>query len=328
MQGVTTRVRKLLGAGRGPTSKGWWNFCHKRCGDHRFRLGVHFRQHRFRCFNCGASGGLDVLLPDLGKGPLAAPLDATPRRSLPVAPLGLPWRPLPAQGPLSPLAEGAVAYLASRGIPRGHAVRLGLGYGVEGRWVGRVIHPYYDDRGSLAGWQGRLTGDPDELDEAKTKFPRAADMPRGLTRLLPKDGALYMIDRLPLESPVMVNEGPYDAAHAERVLPAVALFGSVMFEAQMRRLLSRRPSAIYLALDPDKSGPWWNEVERRWMPDPRPPILSALYRRTDAPIYYVPYPALWEGDVGGRPDQSPHSTEELTALIEGAVRFRPGATLR
>lgn len=326
MAGTAQDLRRLLGPGKAPTASGWWTFCHKRCGDRRHRLGVNFRRRRFRCFNCGASGDLKTLLPSLGADALAA-LGPPDRRPAPPPATGLPWRPLPAEGVLSPLGASAARYLASRGIPRAHAVRLGLGYGTEGKWVNRVIHPIYDDRGGLAGWQGRLTWDPEKGEGQKSLFPRESDMPAGMRRLMPQDGALGMIERLEPGSPALLVEGPYDGAHAERVMPAVVLFGSVMFEAQARRLLSRRPSAIYLGLDRDKSGPQWNESAERWERDPRLAILGMLREHTEAPLYVVEYPDDFAGDWGGDEEKRPHPTETLAGLLAGARRW-PAATSR
>lgn len=322
---TSTDLIRLLGAHAPPTDKGWWNFNHRKCGDKRLRLGVHFTRGRFRCFNCGDSGSIADLIPGLKRGEIAPP--ARPKIVRPL-PNGLPWKALAATGDLTVTGEATADYLARRGVPRAHAARLGLGYGTEGRWIGRVIHPYLDLKGDIAGWQGRLLRDPDDDETTKkTLFAKASDLPRGLTLVTPSQGALYLIDRVPKGSPVIVNEGPYDAIHAERVAPAVALFGSVMSEGQMRRLLARRPSAIYLALDRDKSGPWWNADAARWMPDPRGPILRALYARTEAPVYIVTYPAAFDGDFGGHDDKTPHSTSELSALVSSAVQYRPGTPL-
>jgi len=41
----------------------------------------------------------------------------------------------------------------------------------------------------------------------------------------------------------------------------------------------------------------------------------------------IQYPDTFEGDFGGDEDKHPHPTEELTALLSAAVRFRPGVRL-
>lgn len=319
-------LASLLGKHRKATAAGWVNFCHKSCGDKRFRLGVHPRKGKFRCFNCGQHGTLDDLLDGRLKG---LPLGLDTVRALPRPPAkGLPWRPLPASDSAGVLGDAALAYLARRGIPQAHAARLGLGVGVDGRWFGRVIFPYFGVDGRLAGWQGRLTRDPlPDEDIKKIIFAAKGEMPAGLTCRHPNDGMLYLIERVPVGSPVLLVEGPVDAIHGERACPAAAMFGSNFTEAQARRLLSRRPSAIYLGFDRDKSGPRWNDITNTWEPDPRPAVARMLYSRTLAPIYVVRYPDGFDGDWGGHADKTPHTTDDLTALLAGAVRWGPGVTL-
>lgn len=328
MSVTRSSLLRLLGRHTRRTSKGWYNFCHKRCGDRRFRLGVNFGSRRFRCFNCGLNGDLDALVPGLNDADLTLLVDPPKPKAPP--PTDLPWRPIQAEGPVRVLEKDAVSYLASRGVPRSHAARLGLGYGLDGCWLGRVIHPYYDARGTLAGWQGRLTYDPEPGEARKIRFATQRDLPARFRFLSPAEGAVYMIERVKPGTPLLLVEGPYDAIHAERAIQAVALFGSNLTEAQAARILSKKPIAIYLGLDRDKSGRRWNKDAKRWEPDPRPAMARLLYTRTggQTPIYVVEYPNDFEGDWGGYEDKTPHTREELLVLLSGAVRWRPGVRLR
>lgn len=327
MTPITLRsLQARLGKHLRPTSKGWYNFCHKKCNDKRFRLGVNFRGGRYRCFNCGANGDLHDLAPGL-VGDIELP--SSYRAPTPPPPTDLPWRPIRAEGEPKSLERQAIRYLESRGIPRSHAVRLGLGYGIDGWWLGRVIHPYVNARGVLAGWQGRTTYDPEpDSGERKIRFATQRDLPKGLTLQHPTAGALYLADRVQPGLPLLVCEGPYDAIHAERAIQAVALFGSNLSPAQASRIVACRPSAIYVGLDRDKAGRHWNKDTRRWDPDPRIKIARMLYVRSGVPVYIVEYPDSFEGDFGGREDKTPHPREELVALLAGARRFSPGAPAR
>lgn len=321
MPSALTVLQGLLGKHTRRTTRGWYNFCHKRCGDKKFRLGLNFKTGKYRCFNCGRSGEIKELVPGL-KGEIAAPPDDRPE---PPPPTDLPWRAIRGTGDLRSLEKRAVAYLEARGVPRTHAARLGLGYGIDGPWLGRVIHPYFDSRGELAGWQGRITYDPDEGDNTrKIRFATRRDMPKERPLLQPSGGALYLIERVTQGQPVLVVEGPYDAIHAERAIQAVALFGSNCSTQQAARLLAKRPTAVYIGLDRDKSGPVWNKDAERWEPDPRIRIARTFYARSDVPVYIVEYPADFEGDWGGYEDKTPHPREELLPLLKGARRFKPG----
>lgn len=321
-------LHEILGKSMRPTAKGWYNFCHKRCSDKKFRLGVNFNNGRYKCFNCGASGLLKDLIPGL-KGEIVPP-DATPP---PPPPRDLPWREITA-GPAapSPLAKAAIDYLASRGIPLWQAERLGLGYGTKGCWLGRVIHPYFDVYGGLAGWQGRTTYDPEPGDGTrKIRFATRRDMPAKYNLLTPGTGAVYSGGgniSAASGAPVLLVEGPYDAIQAQRMIESYGLFGSQLSEAQMSRVLARRPRAVYIGLDRDKSGRSWNKDAKRWEPDPRIKMARMLYTRTAGltPIYIVEYPDSFKGDFGGREDKTPHPREELLPLITGARRWRPGAS--
>lgn len=318
-------LQNLLGKNLRPSSKGWYNFSHKLCGDKRFRLGVNFRASRYRCMNCGANGDLHDLVPGLKAGEIEVPL--ADRAPAPPPPTDLPWRPIRAEGEPRSMERSAIKYLESRGVPRSHAARLGLGYGIDGWWLGRVIHPYVNTKGALAGWQGRTTYDPEpDSGERKIRFATQRDLPKGLTLLSPTGGALYLIDRVRPGEPVVICEGPYDAIHAERAMQAVAIFGSNLAPAQASRLLAKRPSAIYVGLDRDKCGRRWNKDAKRWEPDARIQIARALYVRSGVPVFIVEYPDTFEGDFGGREDKTPHPREELAALLSAARRFRPGGT--
>lgn len=305
---VLAKIEARLGR-LGPESAAGW--CEATCpfDKHRGRpFAISLKAWRYRCLSCNKGGTLE----DLGLGPrqrgLVPPLRALPPSSIPPA-TDRPWRPITPLGDMTRLEEKALEYLATRGIGRVHASVMGLGYGISGRWVGRVIHPYFDDAGMLVGWQGRLTGEP-ETEESKTLFAKPGEIPGG-HRMTVKDGALYLLERVTQGETVLLVEGPYDALAARKVIPCtVALFGSSLHTAQLNRILRRRPSHVILGLDPDKAKEQM-QIARR------------IYRSV-RDLSIVVYPEDFTGDWAAYGDGQPRDERSVQVLLQGKIRFSPG----
>jgi hypothetical protein len=320
-------LTQKYGPYKGPTATGFYNFCHPACGDRRHRFGINVKSRRWLCWNCGKRGWLTDLVPS---AELLGADVALPRPSRARAPekknaagVSLPWRPITHEGPTRALEEDVLGYLEHRGVTRRRAADLRLGYGVASRWFGCVIHPWYGDHGRLAGWQARVTGDPDVGPKVITAT--ADDLPVAEDYQAPRKGGLYLLDRIVAGTPALVAEGPYDAISALRVVPAVALLGSRLHEAQLRRLLRRRPSSIYIAVDRDKTVRWYDQQERAWQPPAQITMARQVLRAGyTGDVLLVEYPDDFSGDLGGLPDKTPHPRGEIERLVLGARPFRLG----
>lgn len=312
-------LTRKFGAHRGPTAGGWINFCHRPCGDRKFRFGIHPGEQRFRCFNCGSHGDLRDLVPDLPKfrARTRVTLEPAPRKET-----GLPWRPLTSHSPGRLLEEKVRKYLFMRGIPYMRAALLNVGYGVLPPWRDRAIHPWFDDAGALKGWQGRLLKDPPP-GVPKMLTSSLSDLPG---RWTPKDGALYLHEFVPHRPDTLVIvEGPYDALSARRVCPVVALLGSEIHPAQVARIRAKEPRDVVLALDRDTYKPRMLETGEKEVAK-LPPIARALsVALRPLVVRVVKYRKAFKGDIGGRPDKTPHEEKEIARLFEKAEPWRFGS---
>lgn len=300
-----TVLARRYGPWRGPTQRGFYNFSHKECGDTRYRFGVNLRTRRFLCFHCNARGFLQG--EDFPAGTkFALPLEAE-RPTVRVR-SGETWERISRTPRKRVLEQKAVRYLESRGISRAQAAAVGLGFSLDSQAPGGVVAPWYDDKGTLGGWQVRM---PYEVLPGETKTLNFGEMG-------PAEGALYGFERVPPETPVCLAEGPYDVLSAERVIPTSGLLGSRLYEAQVARLwLRRKPPVVIVATDPDTF-----ERQKGAPPKVRG-ILKTLVKNCFALVRVVKYPDNF-GDLGARPDKTPHTRREIETLIDSAGLYRPG----
>lgn len=323
MEASNSAVRLLvarLGPYRGPTHSGFVNFCHQRCGDTRFRLGIKFATGMVKCFHCGFEASVRDFLPGIPAIRRWPARYRTPRPSFRGEnPDRLPWRPVRGHGSMTYLEERVVRYLEGRGILRERAYILGLGYGTEAPYTGCAIHPWLRDDGTLGGWQARRTYDPED-GSPKIIHALPSRWPRLYT---PAQGGMLAYDLVPEGSPVMLVEGPYDTYSGLRVVPTVGLMGSEIYPAQIRRLQRKRPTEIIYGLDPDTFKRRWLPAERAYGPPKARENLKRLALAFDVTIRALAYPASFEGDLGGREDKSPHPWQEIAALVHDAPLYDP-----
>lgn len=316
-------LERRLGPSR-PTERGWIQFHHAACGDHKFRLGICLSDGRVRCFHCGLKTHLRTILSvsgDAAADLLRGVRIPGPRHvaAPPPAFAGAPWRRLTTNEPPRHLEKKIREYLEGRGVNYMRASVLGLGYGLGPRWRGRVIFPYYDDEGNLKGWQGRAT---DDEVEPKMLTASEQDLPG---RWTVRHGALYLHDLVPHHPErLVIVEGPFDALSARRLGPTVAILGSEMHEAQALRIKAKAPKEVVLALDRDTYKDRRDEDGFR-VKAKMPPIARILVKiLRPAPVLVVRYPETFKGDIGGLPDKSPHPEKEIKALFDQAKPWRFG----
>lgn len=313
------RLRPKCGNARGPSADGWWNF--ERCPfshhTNRWTFGIQPVDGRYRCFACPRGGRLE----DIGLAEEIQVPPGTERAILadlgpPPPPEGLPWAPVPPSGALPPPAEKVVAYLESRGVSRDHAAQQGVGYGLEGRWEGRSIHPWYSLGGVLGGWQGRLAvgGDkPRILTTSRTRQDPVSGVSFGDGEFVwgAADGALLGLHSAgERESLLVVTEGPFDQLAVARFCPAVALMGTVLHRAQMQRILAKAPQEVLVGMDPDRP----RESLR---------IAGAFWQAGQAVsvMRWHGYGGDWAGDEGGAATTRAWVED---AIFRGKTEYFPG----
>lgn len=276
--------------------------------DTKYRFGVNLATGWYTCFRCQRKGLIEdafgIVVKGAGGTPQARLVPRTPLNALAPSERPIePFRVVPPEGDGGPLCKPVLAYLASRGIDQITAHALGIGYGNESPWYNQAIHPYYeDDDTTLAGWQGRVIhpapGSPKVFTAKKEQWPSAMGA---------KEGALYLLECTREEEPVVITEGPYDALSVSRILPAVAVLGSVLHPAQARRLLRRKPSEIIVGFDSDKDS------------DARK-AARLLKREWQGTVRLVRWPKDWDPDLDFGAMSSDQVREVLMAEWSGPFR--------
>lgn len=316
-------ISKKCGDFRTQTGNGWVKFrrCFRKVHRTPWGFGVNLQSGVWNCYSCGKAGPLkDLGVEGTVKG-LAPSACLAPRRTLsPAQRTDLPWRPFTLEGPMPvpSAAAAALDYLASRGITRDRAVRLGLGYGIDAKWSGCTIHPWYDGTGALAGWQGRRINYDPETDRSKVlTTTRNKTWPNGKVSgdgdfiMAPQEGALIGWESMAEGRPVVIVEGPYDQHSVVRVLPCVATLGHELHEAQRRRILIRKPSEIILG--------WDSGTERDMLK-----ACREWYPRLNIPLKYLDWQG-YKGDWAADEDKEPQTRTNVEHfLAHRAVRFSPG----
>jgi len=131
-------------------------------------------------------------------------------------------------------ARHALKYLKNRRITDLHALKYNLGVCVEGEYAHRIIIPSYDSKGKLNYFISRSYR---EDEPQKYKNP-------------PVDkniiGWEYYIN---WNTPIILVEGMFDALTIQRnVIP---LFGKIISEELMKKIVGSQVNKIYIALDSD-----------------------------------------------------------------------------
>jgi len=132
-------------------------------------------------------------------------------------------------------AKQALHFLHKRDITDNHIKKYNIGFCTEGEYNGRVIIPSYDSDGQLNYFIARSF---DQDSSRKYKNPSVQNK-----NII---GLEYFVN---WDAPVVLVEGMFDALTIQRnVIP---LFGKVLSEALMKRLVTSDVEKVYVALDKD-----------------------------------------------------------------------------
>jgi len=132
------------------------------------------------------------------------------------------------------MAKKAIHYLTTRNITQNDIIKYNIGFCYKGTYKDRVIIPSYDENGILNYFIARsfIEG------IARYKNP-------------PIDAKLAIGWELYInwDAPIILVEGIFDALTVKRnVIP---LFGKIIHEKLMKKLVRSSVNRIYIALDPD-----------------------------------------------------------------------------
>jgi DNA primase len=155
----------------------------------------------------------------------------------------LPKEFIPLSNPFPTVVEDRIAqieskhafkFLRSRGLNNEDVIKYNIGFCKDGPYKDRVIIPSYDENGAINYFIARAY--KDGIQKYKNP-PTDAKSAIGLE--------LY----INWDAPIILIEGMFDALTVKRnVIP---LFGKIIHEKLMKKLVSSSVNRIYIALDPD-----------------------------------------------------------------------------
>ena len=132
-------------------------------------------------------------------------------------------------------AKQALYFLHKRNIIDNHIKKYNIGFCTEGEYNGRIIIPSYNSDGQLNYFIARSFDQ-----DSSRKYKNPAIENKSII------GLEYFIN---WEAPIVLVEGIFDALTIQRnVIP---LFGKVLSEALMKRLVTSDVEKVYVALDKD-----------------------------------------------------------------------------
>jgi len=85
-----------------------------------------------------------------------------------------------------------------------------------------------------------------------------------------KRKCVFNLHRIPTGSPIIITEGVFSAMAAGN--SAVATYGKYVSDIQLRQILNKKPSVIYVALDPDALKEATELCERILKKSPNTPV--------------------------------------------------------
>jgi DNA primase len=235
------------------TSKGNYAFTCPFCTHHKKKLEINSvttakKENPWHCWVCEAKG---KTIKSLFKQ-VKAPANKIAELNLVIVPnkneqstitnnvLELPkeFIPLFHVGGLNKIAlleaRRAINFLKKRGITQEDVIKYNIGFCWDGPYKDRVIIPSYDENGSLNYFIARAFIDGPQ----KYKNP-------------PTDSKSIIGWELYInwDAPIILVEGMFDALTIKRnVIP---LFGKIIHEKLMKKLVASSVNRIYIALDPD-----------------------------------------------------------------------------
>lgn len=138
-------------------------------------------------------------------------------------------------------SDGSTYLSCERGIPPDIAAKYGIRYNTKER---RIVFPIFMD-GACYGYQGRA------IDNVDKNF-KMRNNPGFRRELL-----VMFYDMTPENGDIIIVEGPIDAIKFDKVGGAIPTMGKIISDAQIKRILKKKPKKVFLGLDEDA----WEEME-------------------------------------------------------------------
>lgn len=132
-------------------------------------------------------------------------------------------------------AKHAIKYIKNRGLTEADILKYNIGFCTEGKYHDRVIIPSYDELGNINYFIAR-----DFTDNLSRKY----DNPT-----IPVKDIIGMELLVNWNAPIILVEGMFDFLTIKR--NCIPLFGKVIHEKLMKKLVSSDVTRIYIALDKD-----------------------------------------------------------------------------
>ena len=244
-------VESVLGKGQS-TSKGNYAFKCPFCTHHKNKMEISLRttakrENFWHCWVCGAKG--KTILTLFKK--IKAPQDKIAELNILIVPskkeehiaqgaLELPKEFISlsdeVENKIAQIeAKHALKFLKKRGITQDDVIKYNIGFCKEGKYEYRVVIPSYDSLGKLNYFIARDYKEP-SLRKYKNPPASAKDV---------IGWELY----INWDAPIILVEGIFDALTIKRnVIP---LFGKVLHDKLMKKLVESSVNRIYIALDAD-----------------------------------------------------------------------------
>jgi DNA primase len=254
-------TESVLGKGQA-TSKGNYAFKCPFCTHHKNKMEISLRttekhENFWHCWVCGAKGKTLLTLFKKIKAPsskiaelniLVVP--SKKNKTIEYGALELPKEFISlSQHTTDKIAQielkHAVKFLSKRGITADDIIKYGIGFCKEGPYAERVIIPSFDELGKLNYFIARSYKDS----ERKYKNPPVAA----------KEAIGFEL-YINWDAPIILVEGMFDALTIKRnVIP---LFGKVLHDKLMKKLVESSVDRIYIALDNDARKDALKQAER------------------------------------------------------------------
>jgi len=244
-------VESVLGKGKS-TSKGNYAFKCPFCTHHKNKMEISLRttakrENFWHCWVCGAKGKTILTLFKKIKAPqdkiaelniLIVP--SKKEEHIDISTLELPKEFISLSNEVENKiaqieAKHALKFLKKRGITQDDIIKYNIGFCKEGKYEYRIIIPSYDSLGKLNYFIARDYKEP-SLRKYKNPPASAKDV---------IGWELY----INWDAPIILVEGIFDALTIKRnVIP---LFGKVLHDKLMKKLVESSVNRIYIALDAD-----------------------------------------------------------------------------
>jgi hypothetical protein len=255
-QFLLTKINKVLGDVGKPTTKGNYSYYCPVCNHKNRKLEINFDSTSinfgsFACWVCHfKSKSVITLLKKLkthsqiisevkdilGKSNNKFKSEYTPEEIIELPKEFIPLNNINNLDKLTQIqAKHALKFLHTRNITNEDIIKFNIGFCKDGKYEGRVIIPSYDDNGIINYYIAR---DYNNTSSRKYKNP-----PISVKNIIGFE--LY----INWNAPIILCEGIFDALTIKRnVIP---LFGKVLHEKLMTRLVKSEVDRIYIALDDD-----------------------------------------------------------------------------